>query len=70
MVKGLTINCMTNSSCTHISAAFSGSPFFEQRAVIALLDDRPRMDSEKRAELGPILFMMSSLSILGEYYGL
>jgi asparagine synthase (glutamine-hydrolysing) len=52
------------------SAAFSRSPFFEQRAAMALLDELPRMDSEKRAEMDPILFMMASLSILGEYYRL
>jgi asparagine synthase (glutamine-hydrolysing) len=52
------------------SAAFSKQPFFHQPSAVALLDELPRMDEEKRTSMDPILFMLASVSILGECYKL
>jgi len=52
------------------SDAFRAVPFFDQQAVIALLDRLPRMEDKERSGLDPIMLMMMSLTVLQERYGL
>jgi asparagine synthase (glutamine-hydrolysing) len=52
------------------SRAMASVPFFDQAAVIALLDKLPAMDNYKRIFLDPILTMMLCICILQERFGL
>ncbi len=45
-------------------------PFFDRRAVVGLLDRLPAMELRARASMDPLLFMMTSVCILQERYGL
>ena len=45
-------------------------PFFDQAAVVALLDKLPTLDEAVRGPLDPILMMMASLCFLHERFGL
>jgi asparagine synthase (glutamine-hydrolysing) len=52
------------------SKTLSDVPFFDRRSVAALLDRVPAMDEKARRSVDPLLFMMSSMCILQERYGL
>lgn len=52
------------------SNTFRSVPFFDRDAVIKLLDDLPAMERSKRNSMDPILFMMASIAVLQERYGL
>ncbi len=52
------------------SESFAAVPFFDQRAVIRLLDELPAMDAGRRASMDPVLFMMASYGILQAKYRL
>lgn len=52
------------------SESFAAVPFFDQKAVIKLLDGLPAMDAASRASMDPVLFMMASYGILQSKYGL
>ena len=52
------------------SASFASVPFFDRAAVIKLLDDISTMDETARASMDPVLFMMASIGVLHEQYGL
>lgn len=52
------------------SDAFRSVPFFDQRAVITVLDRLPRMEDGARSSLDPIVMMMASLAVLQERYAL
>ncbi len=52
------------------SESFAAVPFFDQRAVIRLLDELPAMDPARRASMDPVLFMMASYGILQSKYRL
>jgi len=45
-------------------------PFFDQRAVVALLDRLPAMDHRERIALDPLLFLILCAAILHRRYGL
>jgi asparagine synthase (glutamine-hydrolysing) len=45
-------------------------PFFDQAAVVALLDKLPTLDEAVRGPLDPILMMMASMCFLHERFGL
>jgi asparagine synthase (glutamine-hydrolysing) len=45
-------------------------PFFDQPSVIGLLDELPNMDDGTRTAMDPVIFMMASISILNDRYGL
>lgn len=52
------------------SESFASVPFFERNAIVKLLNDLPKMDETQRASMDPVLFMMASIGVLHEQYGL
>ncbi len=52
------------------SASFATLPFFDARAMRALLDDVPTMTAAERRVLEPVLMLALTTSILGETFGL
>jgi len=52
------------------SRTLAGMPFFDPESVAALLDRIPAMDWNQRRPLDSVLFMMASMCILHERYGL
>jgi asparagine synthase (glutamine-hydrolysing) len=52
------------------SRVFASVPFFEQTSVIGLLDELPRMDDGTRTAMDPVIFMMASICVLQDRYGL
>lgn len=52
------------------SESFASVPFFDRRAVIAMLDNMGKMDDATRSSMDPVLYMMASIGVLHEKYGL
>jgi asparagine synthase (glutamine-hydrolysing) len=52
------------------SDSFGRAPFFDRTAVNKLLDDIATMDETARASMDPVLYMMASIGVLHEKYGL
>ena len=52
------------------SKSLADVPFFDPKSVVALLDRLPAMHPGARASMDPLLFMMTSMSILQERYRL
>ncbi len=52
------------------SESFASVPFFDQAAVIKMLDNLPTLDDANRASMDPILYMMASIGVLQEKYRL
>jgi len=51
-------------------AGFASLPFFEQKKVVALLDDLPAMSASDRIGLDPILMSMLSACVIQERFAL
>ena len=52
------------------SQGFQSAPFFDRPSVIGFLDELPNMDDGTRTAMDPALFMMASIAILNDRYGL
>jgi asparagine synthase (glutamine-hydrolysing) len=52
------------------SRQLASVPFFDRPSVIRFLDELPAMDDRTRTSMDPALFMMASLCVLQESYGL
>jgi asparagine synthase (glutamine-hydrolysing) len=52
------------------SDSFGSVPFFDRTAVNKLLDEIATMDETARASMDPVLYMMASIGVLHEKYGL
>jgi asparagine synthase (glutamine-hydrolysing) len=50
--------------------ALAAIPFFDQRKVVALLDDLPEMDAGERVAVDQILMLLTSACILQEGFRL
>jgi len=52
------------------SESFASVPFFDNTAVVKMLDELAVMDESERSAMDPVLFMMASIGVLHEKYAL
>jgi asparagine synthase (glutamine-hydrolysing) len=52
------------------SESFASVPFFDNGAVVRMLDGLAEMDESARSAMDPVLFMMASIGVLHEKYAL